>query len=332
MSNKTVSCVVLSVCLIGLVAVPAKTAQAPTAAVSSPAVDHHQHLFSPPLAALISTPTSPVSPIAATDLIARLDAAGIKRAAVFSVAYIWANPNRAVADEQEKVRAENDWTSQQVAQFPERLIGFCAVNPLRDYALEEMARCAKDPQLRRGLKLHMGNSVVDYNNPAHVERLRAVFAAANRHGMAIVVHMRASISQKVPYDRESARVFLEQILPAAPDVPVQIAHLAGAGGYSDPLVDEALQVFVDAIAAKEPRTRNLLFDVTTVVTAKTTPERATLIVSRIRQLGIARILYGSDATSGGNPAPREGWALFRQLPLTEAEFATIAAAVAPYMK
>ena len=41
--------------------------------------------------------------------------------------------------------------------------GFCSVNPLKDYAIEELARCAKDPQLQLhiGLKLHFGNSDVD---------------------------------------------------------------------------------------------------------------------------------------------------------------------------
>jgi hypothetical protein len=43
----------------------------------------------------------------------------------------------------------------------DRLRGFCGVNPLRDYALDELARCAEQPGLRHvahGLKLHFGNS------------------------------------------------------------------------------------------------------------------------------------------------------------------------------
>jgi hypothetical protein len=47
---------------------------------------------------------------------------------------------------------------------------------------------------RRGLKLHIANSRVDYHNPEHVERLRRLFAAANGYRMAIVVHMRTSIN------------------------------------------------------------------------------------------------------------------------------------------
>jgi predicted TIM-barrel fold metal-dependent hydrolase len=197
--------------------------------VPPPLADYHQHLFSPSLAALMSPPPpgAPVAPITANDLIQLLDAAGIKRAVILSTAYIWSQPRRKVANDYEKVKADNDWTAEQVALYPNRLVGFCSVNPVRDYALEELARCSKNPHFR-GLKLHFGNSVVDYHNPQHVEQVRRVFAAANGYRMPIVVHMRATISEKLPYGADEARIFLNEMLPAAPDVPVQIAHLAGS--------------------------------------------------------------------------------------------------------
>jgi uncharacterized protein len=299
---------------------------------SAPLADHHQHLFSPAIAALISPPppAPAVRPITADDLVLLLDTAGIKRAAVFSVAYIFGGPARTIENEYEKVKAENDWTSEQVARFADRLRGFCSFNPLKDYALEELSRCAKDPHLRYGLKLHFGNSVVDYHNAHHIEQLRRVFRAANDYRMPIAIHMRASISQKVAYGREAALIFMNDILPAAPDVSVQIAHLAGAGDYADPLVDQALAVFVEAIAKGDPRTKHLYFDVTTVVRPKSSAEGLKLVASRIRQLGLDRILYGSDAAAG--TPPREGWALFRQLPLSNDEFRTIANNLAPSMR
>jgi len=296
---------------------------------SAPLVDHHQHLFSPEIGKLVS-----LDPITASDVIKLLDAAGIKRAVILSVAYIFGSPSRNVENEYEKAKAENDWTSQQVARYPDRLRGFCSFNPLKGYALQELARCSKDPNLHYGLKLHFGNSVVDYHNPQHIEQLRRVFRAANDYKMAIVVHMRASISRKLPYGKEEARIFLNEILPAAPDVTVQIAHLTGSAGYSasDPPVDEALAVFAEAIEKHDPRTKRLLFDVTTNVGLDISPEQANLIAKRIRQLGVGRVLYGSDAAAGGNLPPRQGWAAFRQLPLTDAEFRTIANNVAPYMR
>jgi predicted TIM-barrel fold metal-dependent hydrolase len=301
-------------------------------AYGQPRADHHQHLFSPSLAALISppAPAAPIAPISASDLIPLLDAAGIKRAAVLSVAYIFGQVTRKVENEYEKVRAENDWTADQVARFPDRLIGFCGLNPLKDYALEELARCAKNPSLRHGLKLHFGNSTVDYHSPEHLEQLRRVFRAANDFRMPIVVHMRASLSQKLAYGRDEALVFLNEILPAAPEVAVQIAHLAGAGAPSDPAADQALAVFVEAIAKGDPRTKLLWFDVTGVA-LNAQPEQATRIAGQIRQVGVQRVLYGSDAATPTN-LPKDGWAWFRKLPLSETEFQTIAGNVPPYMK
>jgi uncharacterized protein len=303
-------------------------------AQDAPLADHHQHLFSPALAALISPapPAAPTTPIGAAELIALLDAAGIKRAVVLSTAYIWEQGTRKVDNPAEKLRADNDWTSQQVAKYSDRLIGFCGINPLKDYALAELARCAKDPNLRHGVKMHFGNAGVNYHNPQHIEQLQRVFRAANGYRMPIVAHMRASYSLKLPYGRDEARVFLRELVPAAPDVVVQIAHLAGGGVPGDQLAQQALEVFAEAIAKGDPGTRRLYFDASGMNEQFTLPEEAALLVTRMRQIGLERILYGSDGATGGNAAPREAWATFRMLPLTEAEFRTIATNVPPYLR
>jgi uncharacterized protein len=295
----------------------------------TPVADHHQHLFSPGIVALLGD-SSGVTPLDADDLIPLLDSAGIRRAVVLSVAYMYGSPRRTVENEYAKVRAENDWTAAQAARYPDRLIAFCGFNPLKDYALEELARCAADRRFGRGIKLHFGNSDVQLDEPAHVERLRQVFRAANEHGMAIVVHMRASISRKRPYGAAQARIFLEQLLPLAADVPVQIAHLAGTGpGYDDPPADSAMAVLADAVRGNR-YARRLWFDVAGVVDAEISPMHAALVARRIRQVGIERVLYGSDGAVGENLRPRQSWAAFRGLSLTDDEIARIADNVAPY--
>jgi predicted TIM-barrel fold metal-dependent hydrolase len=296
---------------------------------SAAAIDHHQHLFSPGAVSLAPT----VAPVDAARLVALLDEAGIRRAVVLSIAYQFSNPNRPpVENEYARVKEENDWTSQQVARFPDRLRGFCSVNPLKDYALEEIARCAKDPQLHYGLKLHFGNSDVLLDNPDHLARVKAVFRAANAHGMAIVVHMRPSVTRRREYGEKYARAFLDELLPAAPDVTVQVAHLAGAGSYADGPLDDALGVLAAAIARKDPRAQRLYVDVSGVAGLGAWKTHAELIARRIREIGVDRILYGSDGAGGGNLEPKGAWAAFRELPLTEAEFQSIAANVAPYMR
>ena len=61
------------------------------------------------------------------------------------------------------------------------------------------------------------------------------------------------------------------------------------------------------------------------------PAEAALLATRMRQIGVQRILFGSDGATGGNAPPREAWAAFRTLPLTEGEFRTIAMNVPPYL-
>lgn len=305
----------------------------PAAHHLAPVADHHQHLFSPAIVALLARGSGGPPIITARDLVALLDAAGIRHALVLSVAYMYGSPARTLADEYAHVRAENDWTGAQAAQYPDRLRAFCSFNPLKEYALDELARCASNPQLRHGLKLHFGNSDVQTDLPAHVERLCRVFRAANEHRMPIVVHLRASISKNRPYGAAQARVFLEQLLPLVPDIAVQVAHLAGTGpGYDDPPADRAMAVLAGAVEQGDPRTSQLWFDVATVADRTISPASATLMARRIRQVGVARILYGSDAAVGDNLQPREGWAAFHRLPLTEDEFARIARNLAPYLR
>jgi predicted TIM-barrel fold metal-dependent hydrolase len=314
---------------LGLLAVVAGSVVALSQPQEGPRADHHQHLFGP---AIVARSTTPMEVVDAARLIALLDNAGIRQAAVLSLAYMYGNPNRPpVEHEYEAVKAENDWTSAQVARFPDRLVAFCSVNPLRPYALEEIARCAGDPRLKRGLKLHFGNSDVNLADPADAARLRDVFALANRYRMAIVVHARTTISKQRPYGPAHARVFLETLLPAAPDVPVQIAHLAGSGGYDEDGVDGAVGVFVEAIAARDPRVAQLWFDVSGVAGLGNWPRPAARVAERIRQLGIRRVLWGADGATGGN-TPAASWKSFTEVPLTPAELETIRTNVAPYLR
>ncbi len=302
------------------------------AGAQTPVGDYHQHIFSAEDLELAG-PASGLQALDAQGVIALLDAAGIRKGTLLSLAYMYGKPGRQLEDEPGQVRRENDWTLAQAARYPDRLLAFCSVNPLKDYAIAEIERCAARPNNARGLKLHFGNSDIQLDDPAHVARLREVFAAANRRRMAIVVHLRASIGKGRPYGARQARIFIEQVLPAAPGVTVQVAHFAGSGpGYEDPPAREAMGVLAAAAAQRDPRTRNLYFDVASIVDRDIGPELARLVADTIRQVGTDRVLYGTDAAQGDNLRPRESWAAFRRLPLSEDEFARIANNVPPYFK
>lgn len=143
--------------------------------------------------------------------------------------------------------------------------------------------------------------------------------AANRCRLPMIIHVRPGDV----YGREEAEVFLRQLVAAAPDVPIQIAHLWGGESFSGP----ALAVYADAVAANDPVTKNLYFDISGAWTTYAKPEQMREIVTRIRQIGLKRILYASDAP------PSEAWEAFRKKPpLTDKEFREVANNVAPYMR
>jgi predicted TIM-barrel fold metal-dependent hydrolase len=268
-----------------------------------------------------------VDPVPADYLVSLLDSAKIRRALVLSIAYQFGADREEKPGEYAKVRAENDWTADQVAKFPDRLRAFCSFNPLRSYALEEVDRCAKSGRFR-GIKLHFGNSGVDLGQSSDVAAVTNVFRAANERKLPIIVHFAPRSS--VTYGRAFTETFFDKVLAAAPDIPVQIAHLASQGRL-DARSDSALSVFVEHIAANDARAKNLWFDVATAVTPETSAKAAARVVTRIRQLGVARILYGSDTPDKDHLTPRKGWAAFHDmLPLRDAEFRTIANNVPPY--
>ena len=321
--------------------------------VVSPArADHHAHLFSPAAIQFLAQSQRSRGPEGApsfhvqtaADLVALLDSAHIQKAVALSFAYIFAAPGNP-GEEYNLVTAENDWTAQQVALYPARLVGFCGINPMRDYSVREIQRC-KEIGLR-GLKLHFSNlnTDIDLGNAQHLKQLKVLFAAANQARFPIIVHLRPQIGRE--YGAVEARAFIESVLPAAHDVPVQIAHMAGYGGY-DRVTDEALGAFVQALRSGQIKRQNLYFDLSGVLVSrapneaspgmrrladqqqKDFPEWQSHLESRIREVGIDRVLFGSSWPDT-SPAAYE-FLVQEQLKLSPKELRRLLRNVAPYFK
>ncbi|HEU4557980.1 MAG TPA: amidohydrolase family protein [Longimicrobium sp.] len=279
-------------------------------------MDYHQHLVSPAFAPIVRMPERN-----GAALVRELDAAGIGRAVVLSVGYSYADERKALSDPDGRTRAENDWTSAEVSRSDGRLIGFCSANPLRPVALQELERCLSLPGMA-GIKQHLGNGGASLRNPGHLARMKEVFALAQRRRVPVLVHMRARGGTN--YGAEDARLFLDQLVPAAPGIEIIVAHLGVAGPGYGAQGDEVMAVFGEAGERGHGSMRNLYFDVATNVTAETSSDEAALIARRIRQVGPRRVLYGSDLGPPGGSI-RSGWDIFRtKLPLSPAEIAIIA--------
>ena len=92
-----------------------------TLAARGAALDAHTHLMSQSLLDHLTGGGVPTA--GADDLIAHLDAAKVERAVVLGLGYFDGLDDAAAA-------AENDFTASEVAKYPDRLIGFCGINPL----------------------------------------------------------------------------------------------------------------------------------------------------------------------------------------------------------
>jgi predicted TIM-barrel fold metal-dependent hydrolase len=85
------------------------------------------------------------------------------------------------------------------------------------------------------------------------------------------------------------------------------------------------------VANGDVRLTHVYFDVSGVAGLGEWEQKADLIARRIRQLGVHRILYGSDGAVG-EYTPQRATAAFRQLPLSVSEFEIIENTIAPYMR
>ena len=309
----------------------------------TPAADHHLHIFSAQAAAAANLGCKKMGPKAClateetlsstgADALAALDAAGIQRGTLLSVGYMFGSPeiDDGSVDVTKAMRAENAYDVEQARLSCGRLVAFISVDPLLPNAVDEIDYWGRTGGAT-GLKLHLGNSDFHFDRPDQVRKLAAVFKAAERQHFAIVVHLRP----RDPHGAADVKVFLRDVAPMAPDVPIQVAH-AGAGGSVDPDMLAALGAFADAIAAHPEKTKNLYFDLAMVPDffanrgklRPPEPQRAALR-DLMHRIGLNRFLLASDWTKPLNLGPY--YANQKEsLGLTETEWRQLASNVAPY--
>lgn len=304
----------------------------------TPRADHHVHPLSPTTAPLISKQIdAELGATGADDLIQLLDSARVEKATLLSLGYFFGMPEVDLSDERAKVRAENDYVADLAAQHSDRFIAFCSVNPLADYAADEIERCAQTEHLS-GLKLHLANSDLDLRDSTEVQHLAETFAQANRLDLPIVIHL---WTRHPDYGRTDAEIFIREVLPEAPDVPVQVAHLGGSGMFDD-ATEGALQAFAAAIDNETPVMDDVLFDLG-AVTAN--PEAALAqgdtaraeryrrahrnVAQWVQTLGPERVVFGSDYFARSVPDYVQ---TIRSLPLAGEIIQELLDNTAPYLQ
>ncbi len=189
--------------------------------------DHHVHLASTDLCKRVGgcLKTNHPAAVFAADAISALDTAKVEKGVVLSCAYLYGKHSLPLTESEiaKHVRLENEFTAVEVEKYPDRLIGFLSVDPLRDSALEEIRYWAAHGKLV-GLKLHFAVAEVHMQRAAEREMVAAVVAEAAAHHLPMVIHVGGPT-----FDVRDAELFIRAVLPRAGDSWVQIAHATGGG-------------------------------------------------------------------------------------------------------
>ena len=330
---------VLALAIFCFGAATVQAQQPPTPGELGVVADHHLHLrFAMEIEAIIAfnkntdeefraTNVSEDTPIVtASDLIAQLDQAGIRYGVVLSSAYLFGMPEYRAGQKERQTKTQklNDLTAEEIAPFANRLRAFCSVNPLLDFAEEEVTRCTEELRLA-GVKLHFANSDVDLRDADHLLRLRQFFTHVASLDLPVILHLRTRNQEFGAIDVNN---FIENVVSHASGVEFYIAHLSGWGGY-DANTHAALTAWADALESGDvAEPDNINFDIAATVTRHPNDAYAQ-IAEIVRRLGPSRIFIGSDWPWFNQPR----WVAvnFRNnIPLSEEEHRDVLDNVADY--
>jgi predicted TIM-barrel fold metal-dependent hydrolase len=166
---------------------------------------------------------------------------------------------------QDQIRTINDTTIDLVKKYPDRLAGFCFVNPVLDagFLREEIDRCIRDEGLC-GIKLE-----IDLN--ARDKRLKTVMNKAAEHDVPVLHHSWYLTVGDQPYASDPSDIAC--LAGRYPHVRIVMAHLTGCGARGVLDVLDCPNVWVDT-SGSQPL--------------------AGMVEYGVKMLGADRIVFGSD--------------------------------------
>ncbi len=262
--------------------------------------DHHVHLMSPRLIKYFKDVGIPFSKPDAdySELDAVIRRLGTDRLTLVSMAYLYGHPEFGkVENEYETVRAENDYVFEAKKRSPESIRAFCGINPLKDYALKELERCHQTLKAD-GIKLHSNANQLYLTEPAHLEKIKPVYAYAAENDLPILLHFDNSHRK---FGEPDIKLFADEILAKIKPAKIQIAHFGTSGGFNEKtkrVIDAFIKQFDENPQIKKHK---IYFDISAVAldkdsegVSKLTDEEFAELAVYARKLGFDKIIFGTD--------------------------------------
>jgi len=272
-------------------------------AQESTGFDHHIHLLSPALIRQWKSigMTFSREEECYTNPMRLIENERIEGAFLISMAHLYVTEEfrtviNGAGDQRRWVKAENDFIASCVAKSPRHFVGFFSVSPLSDYAIEEMERCKKNPNLT-GLKLHLPACGVNLADTKHAEQLSVALAWAEENDVPVLMHLSAGER----FDLERSFHFWNNIIRPHSRLELYLAHLGSSGGYNDSSRN-ILEGFLtlrarDAGFAEQKVYFDLSGAIIPIGSDEATPtsnERCRQLSEQIMRIGVERFLFASD--------------------------------------
>ena len=214
-------------------------------------IDFHTHVFSPQIkknrskyidsdpcfAILYSNKEAKLA--TADELIASMDEAGIDISVILN--HGWATHELCVET--------NDYILESIARYPQRLIGFCAIQPYSSSAaIAEVERCAKGGIKGVG-ELRPDVQLLDLNDAAVMEPFIEVI---KKHKLILHTHASEPVGHQYPGKGGITPDILYPFIISYPDLTIVCAHWGGGLPFYAlmPEVEKAMSnVFFDTAAS-----------------------------------------------------------------------------------
>ncbi len=264
------------------------------------ATDGHVHIVSPELIKIWKGLGIPFSRADAyySDIDVILKKTAVKRIDLISMAHVYSSEEfGGFKNERELVEKENSYVAAARDKHPKKVKAYCSVDPLRDYALEELDRCRT--QLRmNGIKIHHNANQVYLTVPAHLAKVRQIFEFAAKHKMPILLHFDNSHRR---FGKPDVDLLTASILNDLKPVKLRIAHFGTSGGFN-----ARTKAFIDAFLDQfntnaKLKKHKIAFDISAVGldkdsegVSKLTDIEWTELAVYVRKIGFDRIAFATD--------------------------------------
>jgi len=194
--------------------------------------------------------------------------------------------------ERKFVQKENNLLADLVKTNPDKLIGFYGIDPLKDYAIEEIKRCDEELELE-GIKLHLQSSNLNLKDSIQLTKLKEVFQLADQRKIPLLIHNNAWDKS---IGKEYFEIFKREFLDDCESLTIIFAHGGGGGGFFQFGYD-FLESFSEYFQKDESSNKHeIYFELSGVVKLRKFPGSKTNaeLTEIMEVIGFDKFLFGSD--------------------------------------